>query len=42
MLRRKHLDLDAMQAAAQLLVGDHDFRNICKMDMANVTNFRRS
>lgn len=23
------------------MVGDHDFRNMCKIDAANVTNFRR-
>ncbi|CAE7584422.1 PUS3, partial [Symbiodinium microadriaticum] len=38
---RKDLDITAMQRGALLLVGDHDFRNICKMDMANVSNFRR-
>lgn len=38
---RKRLDLGAMRAAAQLLLGRHDFRNLCKMDMANVTNFCR-
>jgi hypothetical protein len=31
-----------MNEAAALLVGDHDFRNLCKMDMAHVSNFRRS
>lgn len=30
-----------MNEAAALLVGDHDFRNLCKMDMAHVSNFRR-
>jgi tRNA U38,U39,U40 pseudouridine synthase TruA len=30
-----------MNEAASLLVGDHDFRNLCKMDMAHVSNFRR-
>ena len=38
---RKNLNLSAMQAAASLLEGEHDFRNICKMDVANVSNFRR-
>lgn len=38
---RKTLDVEAMGRAAALLVGEHDFRHICKMDMANVTNFRR-
>jgi len=27
-----HLDLDRMTAGAQLLVGEHDFRNFCKLD----------
>lgn len=30
-----------MRQAAQLYVGDHDFRNFCKMDAVNVANFRR-
>lgn len=38
---RKKLDVEAMSKAAALLVGDHDFRNMCKMDMANITNFKR-
>jgi len=38
---RNNLDVEAMHQAAQLLVGTHDFRNLCKIDMANVTNFRR-
>lgn len=35
------LDLAAMNAAAQHLVGEHDFRNFCKADVAQVKNFRR-
>lgn len=36
------LDLAAMRAGAASFVGDHDFRNFCKMDVAGgVTNFRR-
>lgn len=35
------LDIAAMQRAADYLVGTHDFRNLCKMDIANVTNFKR-
>jgi len=32
-----------MDKAAKYVVGDHDFRNICKMDVANgVTNFKRT
>jgi tRNA U38,U39,U40 pseudouridine synthase TruA len=38
---RGGLDVAAMQQAAQLLVGEHDFRNLCKLDIGNVTNFRR-
>ena len=33
--------MGAMGAAAALLVGEHDFRNFCKID-PSVTNFRRS
>ena len=39
---RNGLNIAAMQKAASLLIGDHDFRNMCKMDIANVSNFRRS
>lgn len=38
---KKSLDIAAMQQAAQLLVGEHDFRNLSKLDIANVSNFRR-
>lgn len=32
-----------MHEAVQYIIGDHDFRNICKMDVANgVTNFKRT
>ncbi|XP_061448321.1 tRNA pseudouridine(38/39) synthase isoform X2 [Rhineura floridana] len=40
-----HADLDValMNTAAQKFVGTHDFRNLCKMDVANgVTNFQRT
>jgi tRNA pseudouridine38/39 synthase len=30
-----------MRAAAHFLIGRHDFRNFCKMDIANVSNFER-
>jgi len=30
-----------MQKAASKFVGEHDFRNFCKMDAANVSNYRR-
>ena len=35
-------DIDRMREAAALFLGDHDFRNFCKMDIAGgVTNYRR-
>nr|XP_056716350.1 tRNA pseudouridine(38/39) synthase [Euleptes europaea] len=37
------LDVAVMNTAAQRFVGTHDFRNLCKMDVANgVTNFQRT
>ncbi|XP_071555254.1 tRNA pseudouridine(38/39) synthase isoform X1 [Temnothorax nylanderi] len=40
---RGNLDIDAMNKAAKYAIGDHDFRNICKMDVANgVVNFKRT
>lgn len=40
---RANLDVVLMNVAAQKFVGDHDFRNLCKMDVANgVTNFDRT
>ncbi len=40
---RGDLDLDAMREAGKKLVGEHDYRNFCKMDVGNgvVTFFRR-
>lgn len=35
------LDTAAMAEAASSFVGEHDFRNFCKMDVANVTHFMR-
>ncbi len=35
------LDIDRMEKAAQLLVGEHDFRNICKMDLETTKNHVR-
>ncbi|GLC76345.1 hypothetical protein PLESTF_001769600 [Pleodorina starrii] len=35
------LDIEAMRAAAALFVGEHDFRNFCKPDVATVRSFRR-
>ncbi|KAG5196358.1 tRNA pseudouridine(38/39) synthase [Ovis aries] len=38
-----NLDIVTMNYAAQKYVGTHDFRNLCKMDVANgVTNFQRT
>ncbi|KAL8572427.1 hypothetical protein ACOMHN_000574 [Nucella lapillus] len=39
---RGNLDLQLMKQAAGKLVGEHDFRNLCKMDVGNgVVSFRR-
>lgn len=39
---RGSLDVVRMREGAALLVGEHDFRNLCKMDVANgVTNYMR-
>ncbi|KZS95394.1 tRNA pseudouridine synthase [Sistotremastrum niveocremeum HHB9708] len=36
------LDIDAMRDATQRLLGEHDFRNLCKLDPSKqITNFRR-
>ncbi|CAJ1976875.1 unnamed protein product [Sphenostylis stenocarpa] len=35
------LNIPAMESAGNKLVGEHDFRNFCKMDAANVHNYRR-
>jgi len=38
----RSLDVDAMRAGAARLVGEHDFRNLCKLDPAKqLTSFRR-
>jgi tRNA U38,U39,U40 pseudouridine synthase TruA len=34
-------NIAAMHEAAQHFVGEHDFRNVAKMDCANVTCFKR-
>lgn len=31
----------AMESAGRKFVGEHDFRNFCKMDALNVHNYRR-
>lgn len=39
---RGKLNIDAMNKAVKYAIGSHDFRNICKMDVANgVVNFER-
>lgn len=39
---REDNDIERMRAAAKLFIGEHDFRNFCKMDIAGgVTNYRR-
>ena len=37
----KGLDVSKMEIAAQRLIGEHDFRNYCKMDVDATTNFKR-
>lgn len=40
---RGDLDVGLMNAASQKLIGTHDFRNLCKMDVGNgVVNFMRT
>ena len=41
--KRGALDIEAMKDAGKRLVGEKDYRNFCKMDVANgvVTFFRR-
>jgi tRNA U38,U39,U40 pseudouridine synthase TruA len=38
---RGHLNIEAMRLAAATLEGEHDFRNFCKQDAVNVSNYRR-
>ncbi|KAJ9146055.1 hypothetical protein P3X46_028370 [Hevea brasiliensis] len=35
------LNLFAMESAGKKFIGEHDFRNFCKMDAVNVHNYRR-
>ncbi|XP_033321543.2 tRNA pseudouridine(38/39) synthase [Megalopta genalis] len=40
---RGRLNIEAMDQAVKYTIGEHDFRNICKMDVANgVTNYKRT
>jgi len=38
---RRDMDISRMREAANHLVGTHDFRNFCRMDVVNVANFTR-
>ncbi|GMJ12364.1 hypothetical protein like AT1G34150 [Hibiscus trionum] len=38
---RGNLNLPAMENAGKKFIGEHDFRNFCKMDAVNVHNYRR-
>lgn len=38
---RRNLDLDAMAKGLHLMMGRHDFRNLCKMNCEQVYNFER-
>lgn len=39
----KDLDISKMQDAASRLIGEHDFRNLCKLDAAKqITSFKRN
>lgn len=38
---KEDLDLEAMREGISYLVGEHDFRNFCKMDVVNVAHFNR-
>jgi hypothetical protein len=37
----RDLNTVAMRSAAERLVGTHDFRNLCKIDLTNTQNFER-
>jgi len=41
-VQKEGLDLELLNTAAQKLVGVHDFRNFCKMDVEATTNFERN
>lgn len=40
-VRRRSLSLDVMRQALRLLEGTHDFRNFCKLNVIEVSNFVR-
>ena len=37
-----NLNIDKMKLGTSYLLGEHDYRNFCKMDVVNVSNFVRS
>ncbi|MED6110543.1 hypothetical protein PIB30_043964 [Stylosanthes scabra] len=39
---KENLNILEMESAGKKLIGEHDFRNFCKMDAANVHNYRRN
>lgn len=39
---KRMLDIGSMRKAGEKLLGLHDFRNFCKMDVVNVRNFERT
>jgi len=40
---REELDIEAMRKAAGYFIGEHDFRNFCKLDVQmQITNFKRT
>ena len=38
---KRNLNIKKMSEATSTLIGEHDFRNICKIDIAKVSNFKR-
>ena len=38
---RRNLDLDAMRQGLQRMIGTHDFRNLCKLNVVEVSNYVR-
>ena len=40
-LLKYQLDITKMNEEAALLIGKHDFRNLCKMDVSSVSNYER-
>ena len=40
-VQRGGLDVAAMQSAARLFIGEHDFQNFCRVDPRTVTHFWR-